>query len=88
MLGLTPFSYTGLERGLDNEDQVRRQGFEKSIAPKTVYSVTVPDRAARMHPSYFQSELREIAKNALDQTASFLAKTESLEKRAHLNALM
>lgn len=86
MLGLTPFSYTGLARALDNEDELRKQGFNASIAPRTVYSVAVPDRAARVHPGFYQAELREIAKEALHRTVTFLEGTESLERRAHLNA--
>ena len=87
MLGLTPFSYTGLARALDSEEQLRKQRFDESIAPRTVYSVVVPDRAACVHPSFYQTELREVAKHALQQTAAFLADTASLEKRAHLNAM-
>jgi hypothetical protein len=88
MLGLSPFSYTGLTHAFDGHKQKEKKEFDGSIAPTSVYHASVADPAALVHPGMYQAELREVAQRALDDTAKFLAKTHNLNERALVNSML
>ena len=83
--GFTPYPYIGLVREFDEaNDQTK---FNRTLAPKSVYSAVVNDPAMCTHSHLHYVNMRKVAKNALNQTSVFLAKEYELQRAAHINSM-